>query len=35
MKNAFKDYIEDVKVGAFPAEKHTFKIDESVIEKLY
>lgn len=35
MKNAFKDYIEDVKVGAFPAEEHTFKIDESVIEKLY
>ncbi|WP_234123351.1 3-methyl-2-oxobutanoate hydroxymethyltransferase [Clostridium hydrogenum] len=35
MKAAFKEYIEDIKAGAFPAEEHTFKIDESVIEKLY
>lgn len=35
MKAAFKEYIEDIKAGAFPAEEHTFKIDESVIDKLY
>lgn len=35
MKGAFKDYIDDVRAGAFPSEEHTFKIAESVIEKLY
>lgn len=35
MKKAFEDYIKEVKDGVFPEEKHTFKIDEEVIEKLY
>ena len=32
---AVKGYIADVKSRAFPAPEHTFKIDESVLEKLY
>ncbi|MBD7910848.1 MULTISPECIES: 3-methyl-2-oxobutanoate hydroxymethyltransferase [Clostridium] len=35
MKNAFKSYDQEVKDGVFPAEIHSFKIDEDVIEKLY
>ncbi|MCM1161874.1 MAG: 3-methyl-2-oxobutanoate hydroxymethyltransferase [Roseburia sp.] len=35
MKGGFRDYIKEVKEGSFPAKEHTFKIDESVIEKLY
>lgn len=35
MKNAFKDYIESVQNGSFPAEEHTYKIDDDIIEKLY
>lgn len=35
MKAAFAKYAEEVKSGAFPAEEHTFKIDDEVIEKLY
>ena len=35
MKNAFKEYIEDVQNGNFPAEEHTYKIDDDIIEKLY
>jgi len=35
MKNAFSEYIKEVKSGAFPAEEHTFKIDDEVINKLY
>ena len=35
MKNAFSEYIKEVKSGAFPAEEHTFKIDDDVINKLY
>ena len=35
MKKAFEEYIKEVKDGVFPEEKHTFKIDEEVIEKLY
>ena len=34
MKKAFEEYIKEVKDGVFPEEKHTFKIDEEVIEKL-
>ena len=30
-----KKYIEETKEGTFPAEEHCFKIDDSVIEKLY
>lgn len=35
MKTAFSEYIKEVKNGTFPSEEHTFKIDDSVIEKLY
>lgn len=35
MKEAFQKYSEEVKSGAFPAEEHTFKIDDDIIEKLY
>lgn len=33
--NAVKAYIADVKARRFPAEEHAFKIDDSVLEKLY
>lgn len=32
---ALTKYIEEVKDGAFPAEEHSFKIDDEIIEKLY
>lgn len=35
MKQGFAGYIREVKDGAFPAEEHTFKISDEVIEKLY
>lgn len=35
MNVAFKKYIEEVKDGIFPAEEHSFKINDEVIEKLY
>lgn len=35
MKAAFCKYIEEVQSGAFPAEEHCFKIEDTVIEKLY
>lgn len=35
MTDAFKAYIAAVKDGSYPEEKHTYKIDEDVIEKLY
>lgn len=35
MKNAFEKYVKEVEDGSFPEEKHTFKIDEEIIEKLY
>lgn len=35
MKAGFQDYVKEVKEGVFPAKEHTFKIDDSVIEKLY
>lgn len=35
MKDAFRAYISDVQSGAFPAEEHTYSVDDSVIEKLY
>lgn len=34
MKNAFKDYINEVQNGKFPSEEHTFKIDDEIIEEL-
>lgn len=33
-RKGFKSYIEETQNGVFPSEEHTFKIDESVIEKL-
>lgn len=35
MKEAFKQYIAEVKSGAFPSEEHTFKIDDEIIKSLY
>lgn len=35
MKGGFRDYVKEVKEGTFPAKEHTFKIEESIIEKLY
>jgi 3-methyl-2-oxobutanoate hydroxymethyltransferase len=35
MREAFKQYIEEVKAGSFPTKEHEFKIDEEVLEKLY
>lgn len=35
MTSAFKEYIEEVKSGAFPKEEHSYKIDDNIIEKLY
>ena len=35
MNIAFRKYIEEVKDGIFPAEEHSFKINDEVIEKLY
>lgn len=35
MTTAFKAYDEEVKAGTFPAEEHTFKIDEETLKKLY
>ena len=33
--NAVKSYINEVKDRSFPAPEHTFKIEDSVLEKLY
>lgn len=35
MAEAFKAYDAEVKAGEFPAAEHTYKIDDSIIEKLY
>jgi len=35
MVGAFKDYISEVQDKIFPAQEHTFKIDEQVIQELY
>ena len=35
MKAGFNDYIKEVSEGTYPAEEHTFKIDDDVLEKLY
>ena len=35
MKEAFRQYIEEVESGAFPAEENEYTVDDSVIEKLY
>lgn len=35
IKNAVENYCEEVRSGDFPEEKHTFKIDEETLDKLY
>lgn len=35
MRECFKTYHEEVTKGQFPTEEHTFKINDSIIEKLY
>lgn len=35
MKEAFANYIKEVQAEMYPAEEHTFKIDDEVLEKLY
>lgn len=35
MKEAFRNYINEVQSGAFPAQEHEYSVDDSVIEKLY
>ena len=35
MNIAFRKYIEEIKDGVLPAEEHSFKISDEVIEKLY
>lgn len=35
MKTAFTNYINEVNGGIFPEDKHTFKIDDEVLKKLY
>ena len=34
MKQAFKDYINEVKSGDFPAQEHTFTISDEVMKGL-
>ncbi|MGN0368898.1 MAG: 3-methyl-2-oxobutanoate hydroxymethyltransferase [Wujia sp.] len=35
MRQAFADYINEVQAGTYPAEEHTYAIEDDVIEKLY
>lgn len=35
IKDAVSKYIEEINTGVFPAEEHTYKIDDEIIEKLY
>ncbi len=35
MKKGFAAYRKEVTEGTFPAKKHTFRMDESILEKLY
>ena len=35
MKEAFAAYKKEVAQGIFPAQEHTFKMDETIIDKLY
>lgn len=35
MRTAFSQYASDVASGSFPEESHTFKMDDSIIERLY
>ena len=35
MKNAFRQYMDEIQSGVFPGEEHEYKIDDDIIEKLY
>ncbi len=35
MREAIQSYIKEVQDGSFPEEKHTYKIDETELNKLY
>lgn len=35
MKKGITDYINEVQNGTFPAQEHSFRIDEEIIKKLY
>jgi len=35
MKEAFTNYINEIKEGVFPADEHTFAISDEMLEKLY
>ena len=35
VKGAFEGYIREEQEGTFPAQEHTFKIDDEVLDKLY
>ena len=35
MRESFRTYKEEVAAGTFPAAEHTFKMDETVLDKLY
>lgn len=35
MKNAFRQYMEEIQNGVFPGEENEYKIDDAIIEKLY
>jgi 3-methyl-2-oxobutanoate hydroxymethyltransferase len=35
MNEAFTAYKKAVEEGSFPGEEHTFKMDETIIDKLY
>lgn len=35
MREAISSYVKEVQAGDFPEEKHTFKIDENELKKLY
>lgn len=34
MKNAFTDYINEVKLGTFPAEENSYKVDDSIFDSI-
>jgi 3-methyl-2-oxobutanoate hydroxymethyltransferase len=35
MKEAYRTYHREINEGLFPAEEHSYKMDDSIIEKLY
>ncbi len=35
MKDAFKNYIDEMQQGSFPSQEHCYSIDDDIIEKLY